>query len=83
MPLEVLQRPIWTGEPKDLGELFTLRKDGREAVCKLVTHLFGWECRLYIGQHEEIVQSQVCRTDDEVLTTGETWKAALQKRGWT
>jgi hypothetical protein len=83
MPLEVLQRPIWTGEPKELGELFILRKNGREAVCKLLTHQFGWECRLYVGQQEEIVQSQVCRTEDQVFTTGETWKAALQEKGWT
>lgn len=82
MANDVLQRPMWTGEPKDLGELFILRKNGREAACKLLTHVFGWECRLYIGQQEEIVQTEVCRDQAAVFSTGEKWKAALQTKGW-
>ena len=82
MPLNVLQRAIWNGEPKELGELFVVRKNGREAVCKLMSHQFGWECRLYVGQQTEIVQTKVCRTEDEVFTTGEEWKAALRSKDW-
>jgi hypothetical protein len=82
MPINVLQRPTWTGEPRDLGESFILRKNGREAVCKLLTHQFGWECRLFVGQQEEVVQTQVCRSEEEVFTMGEKWKTALQEKDW-
>lgn len=34
------------------------------------------------GQQDEIVQTQVCRTEEEVLTTGETWKAKMIEKGW-
>jgi hypothetical protein len=30
----------------------------------------------------EVVQTQVCRSKDEVLTTGEQWKGAMIKKGW-
>jgi hypothetical protein len=55
--MQVLQRPHWHGSPAQLGELFILTKNGREATCKL-------------------------RTQDEVLTTGEGWKAAMIEKGW-
>jgi hypothetical protein len=62
------------GHPKEQGELFFLRKGGhRTAVCKLFSHQFGWKCRLLVGR--ELVQSQVCRSQEEVVSTGEQWKA--------
>jgi hypothetical protein len=36
---------------------------------------------LLIGRHLETVQSEACRTQDEVLTTGEQWKAAILAEG--
>jgi hypothetical protein len=30
----------------------------------------------------EIVQIQVCRSQDEVLTTGERWRAAMIEKRW-
>src|SRR5690349_12503058 len=63
--VDVLQRPNWYGQPVELGELFILKKDGREATCRLRSHQFGWELRLFIGR-DEIVQTQVCRNQDEV-----------------
>ena len=59
--MEVLQRFDWHGSPIDLGELFIVKKNGREAVCKLRSHQFGWELLLFVGRQLEIVQSQVCR----------------------
>jgi hypothetical protein len=79
----ILQRPQWHGTPVDLGELFVLHKNGREAKCLLWTHLFGWELRLVIGSRLEVLQIQVCRTQEEGLTTGEHWKAAMIAKGWT
>jgi hypothetical protein len=39
--------------------------------------------RLVVGSQLEIAQTQVCRTQDEVLTTGEQWKAGMIAKGWT
>jgi hypothetical protein len=36
----------------------------------------------YVGSQLEIVQTQVCRTQEEVLSTGEQWKAAMIEKGW-
>ena len=80
--MQALQRPDWYGSPVKLGELFLLKNNGREAMPKLRSHQFGWEVRLFIGRHE-IMQTKVCRSQDEVLTTGEEWKAAMIEKGWT
>jgi hypothetical protein len=82
MAIDVLQRPDWYGSPVELGELFILKKNRRTATCRLRSHQFGWEVRLFIGR-DDIVQTQVCRSQDEVLTTGESWKAAMIEKGWS
>jgi hypothetical protein len=76
MPLEVLQRHAWNGEPKELGDLFRLTKNRRQARGALFTHQLGWEIRLLVGNQAESVRTQVCRSQEDVLTTGEQWKAA-------
>jgi hypothetical protein len=60
-----------------LGELFLVKKNGRDAMCQLRSHQFGWELWLFVGQQLEVVQTQVCRSQDEVLMTGDQWKAAI------
>ena len=52
-------------------------------MCKLRSHQFGWELHLFIGSQDDVVQTQVCRSQDEVLTTGGQWKAAMLEKGWT
>ena len=79
---DILQRCAWNGSPTELGELFIVTKNNRTARCVLLNHQFGWEVRLFVGHQVEIVQSQVCRTQDEVLATGEQWKAAMSEKGW-
>jgi hypothetical protein len=81
MPLRIPQRPHWHGTPHELGELFILHKNRREARAQLLTHQLGWEVRLLIGAQLEVVQTQVCRTQDDVFTTGEQWKAAMIVKG--
>jgi hypothetical protein len=76
------QSDNWYGSPVDLGELFVLKKNGREATCKLRSHQFGWELLLFVGAQAEVVQTQVCRSQDDVLRTGEQWKAAMIEKGW-
>ena len=82
MPHQVLQRHDWHGTPRELGELFILHKDRREARAVLVTHQLGWEVQLLVGTQLEVVQTQVCRSQDEVFTTGEQWKVAMMEKGW-
>ena len=78
--MQVLRRPDWHGSPVDLGELFILKKNGREATCTLRSHQFGLDLLLFVGRQLEVVQS-VCRSQDEVLTTGEEWKTAMIEKG--
>ena len=82
MPLQVLQRPHWHGTPVELGDLFRLQKNRREARAALFTHRLGWEVQLLIGSQLEVVQAQICREQEEVLRTGEEWKAAMVEKGW-
>ena len=82
MSLNVLQSPDWHGTPRELGDLFILLKDRREARAFLVTHQLGWEVRLLIGTQLEAVQTQVCRSREEVFDCGERWEAAMMEKGW-
>jgi len=59
-----------------------VRKNNVESRCVLRSHQFGSETCLQIGISREFVQTNVCRTQDEVLTTGEQWKAAMIAKGW-
>jgi hypothetical protein len=78
----VLQRPDWHGTAIQLGALFILKKNRREARALLFSHVFGWEVRLVVGTQLEVVQTEVCRSQEEILATGETWKAAMIEKGW-
>ena len=51
------------------------------AVCKLWTHALGWEVRLEING--DLQRSEVFRSQDDVLTAGEMWKAAMVEKGWS
>jgi hypothetical protein len=67
----------------ELAELFHSAKGNKRRVrCLIFSHQFGFELRLVFGSKAELLRSQVCRTDEEVLSTGETWKAALAEKGW-
>ena len=84
IPVHVLQRPDWYGEPQPVGDTFRLHKSkcGRqlEAVCRLVTHQLGWELRLEVAG--SLQMSRVCRRQDEVLDASEQWKTAMIAKGW-
>jgi hypothetical protein len=51
---------------------FTLRS--------MSTHQLDLEVRL-LDSELEVVQTQVCR-DQEMLATGERWKAPMLEKGW-
>jgi hypothetical protein len=82
--MDILQRVSWYGEPARLGEGWRLRKmtgaAGREAVCQLFSHQFGWELGLTVAG--ELLRSEVCRSQDDVLRVCEQWKAAMLAKGW-
>jgi hypothetical protein len=84
MPLDALQRHNWNGEPTELGLLFSVHTERGEkslaAVCRLLSHRLGWEMRLEVNG--DLQRSQVCRLQDEVLTTSDRWRDDLVENGW-
>lgn len=56
-----------------------MRKGDKVATCLLVSNPLGWELRLMTT---DLLQSQVCRSSDEMLSTQEAWKAAMLSKGW-
>jgi hypothetical protein len=78
--IEVLQRGTWNGTPREIGDLFRVTKNRRKARAVIFSHQFGWEVRLLVGSQEELVSSQVCRTREEVLSTGGRRKAEMSRR---
>ena len=49
-------------------------------MCRLFTHLFGWELRLEVNG--EVARTQVCRAEGDVFATFEEWKAAMVTKDW-
>jgi len=46
-----------------------------DAVCRLLTHVLGWELRLEVAG--SLQRSQVCRTQDEVLDAYDSAHTAI------
>lgn len=82
MSTNVFQRYAYDGVARELAVWWTLRREGRpgEAVCRMVTHIFGHELRLEV--RAQLVESQLCRTDEEVLACQARWRAGLEAKGW-
>jgi len=76
----VLQRYAWDGVQREVAEWWTLKKGQRRAVCRMFTHVFGHELRLEVSR--ELVASEVCRDDEQVLSCQERWRAVLEAKGW-
>ena len=81
MPLRILQRPHWHGTPIELGGC-SAQKNRREARAVLLTHQLGWEVHLLVGSQLEVVQTEVCGDQEEVLATGQRWKQGMIEKGW-
>jgi hypothetical protein len=81
MTTSVFQRSGWDGTPREVAVWWRLKKGQPRAVCRMWTHVFGHELRLEVKK--QLVDSQVCKTDDEVLACQERWRAALEAKGWT
>jgi hypothetical protein len=59
---------------------FVLHQDTRTARCTLQTHSLGLELRLAVDG--ALLQSHVCGSQDDVLTTSEQWAATMREKGW-
>jgi hypothetical protein len=80
-----VQREHWSDQPTYVGDLFRVAKMRGDktlaALRKLWTHQLGWEVRLEIKG--DLHWSEVFRSQDDVLTAGETWKTAMIEKGWS
>lgn len=76
----VFQRATWDGTPREEATWWTLRKGQRRAVCRMFTHVFGHELRLEVSR--ELVASEVCRSDEDILSCQERWRGGLEAKGW-
>jgi hypothetical protein len=60
--------------------MWTLQRGRQTAECVVWPHVFGWELRLIVGA--ELLQSQVCRSNEDLITTQEQWHSAMLKKDW-
>lgn len=74
-----LVRTPWNGTQLTLAQCWTLVKDGRTALCQLMTHPFAWE--LWLTVSGELVRSQVCRESRAAVLTAADWRAAFLGKG--
>lgn len=69
-----------TGQPKLLDDLWTLRKDRREAACVLVGHPLGAEIRVSVDG--ELQRSQAFRNGADAIALADEWRGAFEAKGW-
>jgi hypothetical protein len=62
-------------QPERLSPAWTLTKGTKMATCEVWSHVLGFELRALVGF--ELVQSQVCRSQDEMIRVQEERRAAF------
>lgn len=70
-----------TGEAKHLGDLWSLRKKGRTALCILVGHPLGSEARVVVDG--DLVRSEHFKDTKRMLDTTASWRSAFESKGWS
>ena len=81
--MTIIQRRKFDGVPQEEAVWWGLRREATKgaAICRMLTHPLGHELRLELcGQ---LAESEVCQTDEDVLTCQERWRAALETDGWS
>jgi hypothetical protein len=63
-----------------LGDLWKATKGEYTLRVELRTHPLGWELRALVAS--QMHRTQVCKTEVDVQTTADAWKAEAAKRGW-
>lgn len=70
-----------TGQPKRLGDLWTLERNGRRAVCVLQGHPIGCEARLEVDG--DFKRSEAFREGADAVVTADGWRRLFEGNGWT
>jgi hypothetical protein len=79
VPPLIPRREFFT-QPERLSPAWTLTKGTKTASCEVWSHVFGFELRALVGA--EMVQSQVCRSQDDVIRVQDEWRATFEAKGW-
>lgn len=69
-----------TGQAKDLGEVWTLVKGGRQARCALQGHPFGIEAHVLVDG--ELHRTQAFRNQQAMIDETAAWREAFEAKGW-
>ncbi len=72
--------PPWDGRAREMGELWTLRKGSRVAVCDLWTHPSGGEARVMVDG--EWQRGEAGRDGLALVDLALEWKKQFQAKGW-
>lgn len=73
--------PLWDGEPKEAGEVWTLRKGSRVASCHLWTHPKGGEARLTVDG--EWYRGEALSDGLALVDLALEWRKQFEAKGWT
>lgn len=68
------------GRAKDLGDLWRLEKNGRQAICVLVGHPLGQEVRVTVDG--DFKRSAVFKDSKEMIDTMDEWRRLFEANGW-
>ena len=79
MPPESWQ-DVRTGQPKDLGEVWSLTKNGRVARCVLRGHPLGVEACVLVD--DEIQRTEAFRDQKAMIGVTTAWREMFEKKGW-
>jgi hypothetical protein len=80
VPPLIPRRECFT-QPERLSPAWTLTKGPKTAVCEVWSHVLGVELRAVVGA--ELVQSRVCRSQDDMIRVQDEWRAAFEAKGWS
>jgi hypothetical protein len=67
-------------EPRDVGTLWTLRRDEYTARCTLFSWSPDWELRVVMD--EDVLLAKRCRTTADAFELAEHWRRGLIEHGW-
>ena len=67
--------------PKPIGDVWVLTRGDLTMRCAVSTHALGWELKLSAGA--SFSRSQVCKSQADVFTTADAWKAEAISKGWS
>ena len=64
-----------------LGELWKATRKDNTLRVQVRTHPLGWELRAFVGL--DMHRSAVAKTEPDVFTTSDNWKAEAIEKGWS